>query len=369
MYFRLNPECYFIKGVKLGAIYDIIEGKIHHLDEYQTKLLCDAEKNIPIPNDDFFLKLNDKCLGTFYDNPPYIQKLREGSRNMFDDLDAPIFIQNVYLEITNYCILDCSFCGGLVKRSFGCLGCNKFNDEKKSNLDYNKITELIDDLERLNCYNLFIKGGDLTFNWNLTLKVINYAKNKFSNIQITFHESQYSNDLIQDIKDDVNVIVQVDSLQNIETYDSCYILLVSDKEFDLPNEFNNSLIERDLIFNNDDKTFMYPSTDFHRFTKNLEYHPCLSNSLAISAQGNVLPCLMMRDVVFGNIYDNHIYDIIHENFKLINYYWKLNLDKINQCKNCEFRYACNDCRALEKSKNNDLFSKTTCKYNPDLGIF
>ena len=64
MYFRLNPECYFIKGVKLGAIYDIIDCEIYHLDECQTDLLSDAEKNIPIVENSFFDSLNEKYVTT-----------------------------------------------------------------------------------------------------------------------------------------------------------------------------------------------------------------------------------------------------------------------------------------------------------------
>lgn len=370
MYFRLNPECYFIKGVKLGAIYDIIDCEIYHLDETETELLRNAEKNIPISDNSFFNTLNEKCLGNFYESPPYIQKLREGSRNMFDELDLPILIENVFLEITNKCNLTCSFCGDIVKRSKGCMGCNKFNNEKDTNLNLSKIMEVIDDLGRLKCQNLFIKGGDLTLNWDITLKVIDYAKDKFLNVIITLHESQYCEEIFSEIKDKVKVIVQVDTINNVENLDkSCLILLMSYDGGDLSDLYNEYFIEQDFIFDDDVKNFTFPSTDYHNFTKNLEYHPCLANSLAIASNGDVLPCIMMRTDILGNIYENRVYEIIHNNFKYIDNFWRLNLDKINRCKNCEFRYACDDCRALEKSKNNKLFSKTTCKYNPDVGNF
>ena len=368
MYFRLNPECYFIKGVKLGAIYDIISGEIYHLDECQTDLLSDAEKNIPIVENSFFDSLNEKCLGNFYECPPYIQKLREGPRNMFDDLDMPILIEKVFLEITNNCNINCSFCGGSVKRLNGCMGCNKFDNENKVDLNLDTIIEVIDDLERLNCQNLFIKGGDITLNWDVSLKIINYAKDKFLNVIITLHESQYCDEIFKDVPENIKVIIQVDTLNHVEKFDkACLILLMSDVNMDISNLYDDLFIEQDYIFNNDDKKFTYPSTDYHNFTNNLEYHPCLSNSLAITSNGNVLPCIMMRNDIFGNVYDNRLYEIIHDNFNSIDKFWKLNLDKINQCKDCEFRYACDDCRALENSKNSNLFSKTTCNYNPNAG--
>ena len=39
-------------------------------------------------------------------------------------------------------------------------------------------------------------------------------------------------------------------------------------------------------------------------------------------------------------------------------------DKIDQCKDCEFRYACMDCRCFLKEADNPLSKRAKCKYNP-----
>jgi hypothetical protein len=67
MYFRLNPECYFIRGKKRGAIFDLIDAKIFALNQQETEILTSSEKNIPIPVDENFLKvLKGLRLGNFY---------------------------------------------------------------------------------------------------------------------------------------------------------------------------------------------------------------------------------------------------------------------------------------------------------------
>jgi hypothetical protein len=35
MYFRLNPECHFIKGEVYGAIFDLIDEKIYPLEGFE----------------------------------------------------------------------------------------------------------------------------------------------------------------------------------------------------------------------------------------------------------------------------------------------------------------------------------------------
>ena len=80
MYFRLNPECYLIRGKKLGAIFDLIDHKIYALNELETEIVTSCEKNNSIQGERKFLnELKQLCLGNFYSNRSYIQKLRVGS--------------------------------------------------------------------------------------------------------------------------------------------------------------------------------------------------------------------------------------------------------------------------------------------------
>lgn len=73
---------------------------------------------------------------------------------------------------------------------------------------------------------------------------------------------------------------------------------------------------------------------------------------------------------FGNIKDTTLEDALnHKDFKK---YWNLTKDKIEVCKDCEFRYICTDCRAYterthENEKGLDTSKPLKCGYNPYTG--
>ena len=107
--------------------------------------------------------------------------------------------------------------------------------------------------------------------------------------------------------------------------------------------------------------------NMYKFLSNAEYHPCLGHTISVCNNGDVIPCPMMRNHRLGNTRDKNLYLIFRSNWEKINKFWRLNLDKIEKCIGCEFRYACNDCRALEESLTGRLEGKISCSYNPKVG--
>lgn len=95
------------------------------------------------------------------------------------------------------------------------------------------------------------------------------------------------------------------------------------------------------------------------------FNPCWKGKLSIDPYGNVIPCIMARENIIGNIKEKSLKDIIKwENIKK---FWGLTLDQIEGCKECEYRYACHDCRPIAASCGN-LYAKTPhCTYNPFVG--
>ena len=85
--------------------------------------------------------------------------------------------------------------------------------------------------------------------------------------------------------------------------------------------------------------------------------------ISINEKGEVKPCLW-SNIVVGNLYKKSFQYILER----IEKYWKLSKDIIEKCKDCEFRYACSDCRVKTLKESNSLFSKPPyCKYNPYTG--
>ena len=66
---------------------------------------------------------------------------------------------------------------------------------------------------------------------------------------------------------------------------------------------------------------------------------------------------------FGKISEKKLSDAINE--KEFKKYWTISKDKINVCKDCEFRYICTDCRAFVESKYDKPLK---CGYDPYTNI-
>jgi radical SAM protein with 4Fe4S-binding SPASM domain len=65
----------------------------------------------------------------------------------------------------------------------------------------------------------------------------------------------------------------------------------------------------------------------------------------------------------GNISNSNIRDmIIAGDF---DEYWELTKDKIDTCKDCEYRWGCTDCRVLALKEAGSTSAKhPSCHYNP-----
>jgi len=379
MYFRLNPECYLIMGKMHGAIFDLIETKLYALNQQETEIIKSCEKNNPIREEEEFLNdLKRLRLGNFYQNRIYMQKLRVGSaaneNDIVDSTDPPE-LHRVFLEINNSCNRNCWYCGYYgVKRSLGCMGCNKWkNDDEPLSLEGWK--KVIDEICCLDCRELFITGGDLTLAWDRTMDIIDYARGKVNNINVILHQENLSQNIKDDLADKANIIVQTEDLYKVEQEDLTILLIkLGDEEFTSCLNRNNIII--DIIIDTDKplssnlpvmtKKKILP-TDVYKFFNNVEYHPCLGHTLSICYNGDVIPCPMMRTHCFGNAKDEELHYVFKKSWERISKFWRLNLDEIDKCTGCEFRYACDDCRALEESLTKKLDGKILCSYDPEKG--
>lgn len=99
------------------------------------------------------------------------------------------------------------------------------------------------------------------------------------------------------------------------------------------------------------------------FMENKLYNSCLNRKIAIDENGNIGNCPSMKKK-YGNITTHSLREISERHrFKKIG---MINKDQIDECKVCEFRYICSDCRAY--TKEGTAFSKPAkCNYDPYTG--
>jgi radical SAM protein with 4Fe4S-binding SPASM domain len=349
----------------------LIESKSYGLNKKESEILRKCENNEKIDeNMEFLEELQKLGLGNFYNKKPYIQKLRVGSSLIGTNSGLPPKLNRVFLEINNNCNLSCDFCGiNGVKRTKGCIGCNVWNEDSEP-LKIDRWKKVIKELIVLRCNDVFIKGGDITLNWDETMKIVNMVSGNISNVYVIIHQKFLKENLINDLNNKAKLIVQIDNIR--ERIDgSISALILRDDQW--IKEFNDV---KDLIVdyvNVTESTFVFlPSVgrtdvsppNLFNFLNNMTFHPCLGHSLTICFDGKVLPCPMMRNHKIGSVKEADLADIISDKMERIKKFWGLNLDKIEKCGKCEFKYICDDCRALEEYLTGKLKGKLLCHYNP-----
>lgn len=107
-------------------------------------------------------------------------------------------------------------------------------------------------------------------------------------------------------------------------------------------------------------------TSCQEYSNNLYWNSCWYGKFAITSTGDIIPCIFARDKICGNIQSDSL-DFIKKS--LISY-WSITKDKVETCKDCEFRYACDDCRPLAEGETGNIYAKyPRCLYNPYTGTW
>ncbi|MDR3597468.1 radical SAM protein [Clostridium sp.] len=104
-----------------------------------------------------------------------------------------------------------------------------------------------------------------------------------------------------------------------------------------------------------------------QFQKNYSGNSCWQGKINITCDGYITPCIMGNCFLNKkfNTQKNDINEIVDE--YLIPQFWRISKDFINECKDCEYRYVCKDCRPICTEKA-DIYSKGgLCNYDPYWG--
>lgn len=417
MFFALRKDYVLVAGALRGALYNLRDGDVYSIDETALKLLdgcCHQQFNIVdsvsasnanLSKDEAtkYLKLLEKMkIGYFCQNPKKRQLLRP--KNAKASL-----LKFLWVELTSSCNLKCLHCynasGGKRKQS------------QNVELTMEKWKKVIFDAQKLGCQKIQFTGGEPLIKKKTLRELIIYANylgynfiEVFTNAvlltetDIKFFEknnvhiaiSVYSSQA--KIHDEITQIAgsferTIDSLKKLK--DSKIPLRVSVIEMKnneksisetllfLKNDIGIKRIKHDRIrpIGRGSQSKLTPSKNkevcnpkgqkFEKIRKNKFWsrhdgHNCYINHLCISSRGEVLPCIMERTIKLGNIKKLSLAQIWESS--LATNIQKLSKDKIEICKDCEYRYACFDCRARVKQQTGDLYSKPpNCQYDPYIG--
>lgn len=204
-------------------------------------------------------------------------------------------------------------------------------------------------------------------NIKVALSVYSYCSKEHDKVTRSEGSFRKTNDAILMLKEHgvayrvANIIMNGISLceKNTDLYDldSCKDIVR------LSGRANLKLLNRDLI-----RKSLITEKDFnYKLKKSLVIslkngHNCFSHKLYISSDLKVYPCVMERRICHGSIAEKSLSEILKS--EILHF----NKDHVTGCKDCEYKYACFDCRPNAISSN--IYEKPwNCTYDPYSGIW
>lgn len=399
-YFRLNEEVFLVNDKSGGAaIYNLFDGNIYTIDAKERKLISFLENNFSIDkiieeNQDFSydyiaskLKLYlEKELGNYYDRPTYIKKLLIDYKSLEHLAWKPApKISKAFISLSKECYLNCQFCcsNEFVNNS-GCIVCS--GNEKRfanTNMDINTFNQILESISKMQCGMVILKIPDLgnyverfkqyfklvsQYNFDKVFLVVGNGWISKETLRELFHYNIYLI-LQQNIKhvDDIEKVEQYYKSiikNNFTTYCTMLYIFGDPKTY---NSFYQKYLKLEnkmkviCILNHDIsgmkkelKPKFIERTNIQNFSLNQAFNNCLYGTIYFNQAGEFFPCPALVDFKLGHI--KNLQYLWEELYK----FWTLNKNKINKCKECSLRFACNDCRAKEYAIGGDLFNTVSC---------
>lgn len=109
----------------------------------------------------------------------------------------------------------------------------------------------------------------------------------------------------------------------------------------------------------------YFSVTMAHYSEAQNHNTCLNRKLSVDREGYIRNCPSMH-VAYGNIFEPYDLNTIitATPFKHL---WNQKKDDINECRDCEFRYVCSDCRAYLRDPADGSSKPLKCGYDLQSG--
>ena len=383
----LKENVYLVNGATNAAIYDFNKNCLYSISQEAKRLLNSVLYK------DTEAKLNE------YEKK-YLQELL--SKNIIQNEDRPLHtidelkenpvIDFVWIELTTACNLKCIHC-------YDESTCNRTEF-----LEFDDFCTIINQIEDLGIKKIQLIGGEPFFLGDKLVKYLDYVKEKFEYIEIftngtliddkwytylkennirlalsvysynkEYHDKvtnvlgswQKTNEVISKIEENGiryrvrNVIMK--DVEIGEKNTNLYELIHKKDIVRMTGRANMNLLSDELL-----KRKLITRSTFSGYlnknfvTRLISGHNCFSRRLYFGADLEVYPCVMERRISHGSLKKQTLKEVLNND--ILN----IQKDKIEGCKDCEFRYCCFDCRPNSLGK--DVLSKPWyCTYNPHNG--
>lgn len=388
MYFLQN-NIEIVRGAKRHCIYDFNANKLFALDTEDLDVLQMLLQTTDIPD--------SAVTGNVLSTKNYL--INAGIIVTENDLlpkkeskEYTAAVDFAWIEITQNCNLICRHCYEGSSRT-----------ERHPEMPYEQFVRVVEKLKHLGVDRIQLVGGEPLMHSQIK-RLIEHITGKFSFIEVFTNGTLLTEDMLDFMKahgislafsvysdtaslhdyvtrttgsyektlhhirqateQGIDVRISSVEMKNIPAFQMDE--LESVHKTDLPrltgradiSLYNRDMLKRKLITK---ATFQYPISmdDFYR---NKSIHNCFGERLYIDYCLNVYPCAMERRACYGNIAVTDLDEIMSAALP------RMTKDKIEGCKDCEYRYACYDCRC--DANNAAITAKPWyCTYNQEEGVW
>lgn len=412
MYYGLCKDCRLVEGAKRGAIYNFQTGKVYSLNKSATQLLSACEEStlddlLDLSSSSsqkylqFFDDLTSKGVGSLYTFAP--DKLEETVQTS-EASDDDVKLDFLWLELTSKCNNRClhcyATCGPLI--------------ETEDCVPHERWLSLIAEASQSGATAIQLIGGEPLMYPKWRDLVIKARESGFEFIEIFTNATLVDDTCINFFKEnDVSIATTIYSdcsdihdkvTLNKGSFDktitairkilsaqvplriASIIMKANENEaqkiMDLCKELGVEVTPPDVVRptgRGDDKNMLPAAyskqpikppfyTDALSFASAQKQHSCLAGKIAVTSTGDIIPCIFARNQLCGNILSETLATVLSG--QLLQECWHTTKDHIEKCKDCEFRYACNDCRPLAQGSDPEkrwLACSSECSYNPYSG--
>lgn len=389
MYYELNDDVYLVEGKAKSCIYDLNNSKLFSVNKALSDKIIEINENrIPVETDiDCELK---NTLEKLIENGIIKISRTHSSKNINDIIKKDTGCKFAWIEITNKCNLKCIHCY------------NESDSHCDSVMKVHDFYRIIDSLSKIGVPKIQITGGEPFLNRDNLKMMLNYSVGKFSYIEIFTNGTLITDEWFKYLaENNIHIALSVysyvpqmhDSVTGLEgSFEKTNQTISNLKKYNIPYRVCNVLMkgielgkkDNDLYTLSEDKdvvrvtgranlnlmtdnlmkkrlitkkTFQRPITKSF-CARLISGHNCFNDKIYISADLEVFPCVMERRIKHCSLKEHEL--ILDKEIR------KLTKDKIKECCECEYRYACFDCRP--NSLDKDMTEKPWyCTYNPIVG--
>ncbi|WP_111307934.1 hypothetical protein [Confluentibacter sediminis] len=321
-YYRFYECCRIVKGVNRTIIYDLQRSNFYY---------------IPNPVIEIFINYLNKSIDSlFYDYSSQKEELEKYFNYLLTN--ELIFVTNnpepfssMGLELERPHKLDFIFIEIDDLQDF------KIDFLKKS-VDKTGVDEII-----------IINSTNSIENFNMVLNLLSYSRVKLVTFISLFHDNL--------VKPVMELKTKHERLKKIVFIKSPLEYAENGSKDNKTSYFTNSL--KDLLTRGIEKMEDFVMNK-NSYLESLNYNLYYNRRIYINNIGKVKPSYIQKEY-YGNIEYENINDIVlKDGFRDL---WKVTKDKIEICRDCEFRYMCPDNRIPVKKKN-IYYHKSLCNYDP-----